>query len=285
MLELIIIAGFLFIITFLAFKVIKNAITVVIMITALLLITVVTGSLLVFFDAKSLKENTSKSDTTIIFTDNNYEKVFSGFNINLGNTTKNIPFEHDKIAFIQKNLNSKNYDIVKNSSYKLIIIPIDSLNEILDERIILSEKSSIKKEDFFKIIESEDATQTYINIITDEFSIGDVTSPEIQQSIKNLFLNNSIDSEELKSKLSYMIFYNIMMKYPEKIILEYKQKNIIIYPETILLKLIRLIPDKQIKEQFEKIKEKITSQISSKVNNTLSNAISDTLSLKNKTFI
>ena len=265
MIELILVAGLLFAVTFILFKIIKNAATVVILTVSLLVLTVIIGSALIYLDAKSLKENTAVSKTTIIVTSDDYKTAICGIRMNLDNTSKNTPLNEEEMTDIGHRLDKKEYNAILNTSYKLIIIPEKSLKNILDN-ITISQGSKISKEEFFRVIDSSTPIETYLEDLSN--SIVGVTDEAMKEKVKNALRNNiTVSDIEFKGKLLGIVFNSILMTNPEGIVLEYKRNRIIIYPETILLKILKIVPDEQIKQQFEKIKEKTKTSIADRINN------------------
>ena len=278
MYEIILIAGLLFILTFIAFRVIKSAATVVFLTVGVLILIVVTGSVLIYFDAKSLKENTLTSKTTIILTNNSYSKVYAGFVMNLDNTSKSRPLNSAELASATTAIKGKNYDLILNKSYKLIIIPEKSLQTILGTDIAVNENSKISNADFFIIAKSDKPIDMYLEKIV--ASIAGIDSTLGTSNFRNKITDNlrkdiKATDDEFKGRLFSAVFEKVLLENPEKIILEYKARRVIIYPETILLKILRMVPDDTIKKQFGEIKEKARNKMIEGAKDTANNVINN----------
>lgn len=287
MYEIILIAGLLFILTFIAFRVIKSAATVVFLTVGVLILIVVIGSTLIYFDAKNLRENTLSSKTTIILTNNNYTSVFAGFIMNLDNTSKSTPLKTEDLNLAATALKKKNYDVILNNSYKLIIIPEKSLQTILGQDIIINENSKISNNDFFVIAKSSTPIDIYLEKVVASIAGIDSTlgTSNIRNKIKDSIKKNiSSTDDEFKGRLFSAIFERVLLENPEKIILEYKARRVIIYPETILLKILRMIPDDTIKKQFSEIKEKAKTKVvvgaKDAANNVINNKTAENIRVK-----
>jgi hypothetical protein len=306
-----------FIIIFLLFKVIKDAIKVAALASTVLILIVIFGSLLIYLDAKDLRANMENSFTTILLVDDNLtigRQVISGFKIRLSNTSEIIPFNDSVMNSVNKNYVEENFNTIKGSSYKVIIFDRDSLANILPELIIL-ERDAIKtsklsnstnltrvnssytsnvihavvdgankildnedsqnsdapqnsartlsKEAFFNIMDSSRPIDSYIQYMLDDSIVGLNDDSTLKRKFKESITSNKNfnDDSKFKAMLYSIAFENILYDSPESIVKEYKKDKVIIYPETVLLKIIKIVPDDFLKKQFESLKNKIKENI------------------------
>ncbi|MBN2881228.1 hypothetical protein JXM83_04190 [Candidatus Woesearchaeota archaeon] len=276
MLYLIIAAGLLFALTIIAFKLIKNSIKVMALIITLLVLTVVTGSVLLYLDAKDLHEHITTSNTTILFVDDVTENVLAGFSVRISNTTDKVYFDSKKISEYEKQYKAKTLEEAVLGSYKVILISKTALNNTLPDRMIVSDDKVISKDFFFGILESEEPIDYYLDKIIGGMVVDDLSQEKSRELKKTLKNNLDINNDQVfKSKISGLVFDSIIMNYPENIIIQYKKGNIVILPETIMLRLIKMIPDDKLKEQFDSIRVKVKTKIQNQTKDKITEVIDE----------
>lgn len=265
MIYFVIAAGLIFILMIVAFKLIKDSVKVVIGFVSLIILLLVTSSVLLYFDARELRENMSSSSSRVLVS--NQGEILSGFDIVLKNVSNVTPLNKKAIIDISKNYNDKNYNIIKGDHYKLIVLSFEALNNSLDENIELMDGKTIKKETLFELLVSKNATKYYIENILTKIFIPDTTDVEdreekIESIRSNLEKNIKYDDDyKFKAMISSLVFTKLAVDNTDLLIKEFKRKNVVIYPESIMLKIIKLIPDDSIKNKIGLIKEKLEDKI------------------------
>ncbi|MDD5650538.1 MAG: hypothetical protein PHF86_09000 [Candidatus Nanoarchaeia archaeon] len=202
---------------FLILKFVKKLIfTVISMVFLFLILTTLVVSL-TYLDFKDLDKNLNQNTSVIILADNS--NYLTGGYINPGTMTSS----NKAITNIQ-NYQNKSYKDILGNNYKLIIIDINYLEKNLPETLDYNKKS-ITKRDLINILRSE--------------------NPKNELSILYNIPENELGytNEELR----YQLFLNSLNSLIQKgginiILLGFKSKEVIVYKETMVFKVIKILP-------------------------------------------
>jgi hypothetical protein len=136
----------------------------------------------------------------------------------------------EQLISYQNNYQENNFGDIKGDYYKLFIIKTDAFNSITE---IKTDGDTISKQTIFNLIGSSAP-------IDDFMAQKDI--PQEQRSIflKNLNVKNDAEFKALFFTL--LLGKSIQEQGPLFIFTEFKQGNIIIYPETTIILLIKELP-------------------------------------------
>lgn len=259
MIYFLIATGIIFILIILAFKLVKDSFKVVIGAVSLLVLIIVSSSILLYLDAKELRDSMGTSTSRILIVQD--DKILSGFDMTLKNISDVTPFSKEQLDDFSTFYKNGNYEYVKGDTYKLIIMSINSFNNSLEENIEFLDGKTIQKNVFFDLLKSDNATEFYVENILSKLIISD--DDEKIENVKESLRNNIRydDDYKFKGMISNLVFTKLVVDDTEKIIKEFKNKNVIIYPETFILKIIRFLPDDAIKSRLSLIKDKIEDSV------------------------
>lgn len=202
---------------FLILKFVKKLVFTIISMVVLFLVIISIFSVLAYLDFKDLKTNLNQNTSVMILSDNsNY--------ITGGYFTPSKPSSENKPIMNIQELSSKSYKEILGSNYKLIIVDISFLDTNLPE-IINHNGKQISKSNLFNILRSSTPKTEFASVFN------------IQES------SISYNNEELRYQLFLSSIDNLMEKGGLTVLIEgYEDDKIIIYPETIAFKIIKLLP-------------------------------------------
>ena len=222
------------------FKIVKTILKTILIVLILgFLLTAIFG-FFTYRDAVELKDNLETESKLMLLQDN--EKIAAGF------VTTDFEKEPEfltisQITEYQNSFKKQDYKKMLGNNYKMFIIELKAFDFDDEELDFIGKK--VSKNILYSILKSNDPITLYkskTNVDPALYGIRDHIKFK-SQVFAVLF------SEAIEKRGQFFIFS------------EYKEKNIIIYPETAIFKFIKLIPTSFIKNMFEKTKEKAISKI------------------------
>lgn len=221
-------------------------------ISLIVLVSFVTSAILGFYiykDVADLRKNWAGSNKLILLAN---EEVYAGVITTFG---------EEELVFVenlddyQTAYQNRNYEVLKGSNYKLFIFKI-GMFEKTDETLSLGELEITKKA-AIEAIESDDPKEVLINGLIESGSV-----PAEQKGLVKDQFSTEIGSDQLlKGMLFGMLMQGAMEKDPLLLFRELQKKNIIIYPETIIFKIVRLAPLSLIEKLAQKAMQGIEEKI------------------------
>ena len=193
-------------------------------------------------DVLELKDNFMSGDKLFLLDHEN--SIVAGFSQGI----EEQPTPVRNIAELNSFYNSKDYDSMLGSNYKLFIFD----SSIFDELTAVEpfENFRLTKDESFSILMSENP----VDLVADKIMEQEGHPAEFKSQILQQISEQFGSPEDLKSMLFGGMFISIMeIKGPQFIVTEFKDKNINIYPETLTFKFLRLVP----KKTFENIMSQV----------------------------
>ncbi len=222
------------------FKIVKTILkTILIVLILSFLLTAIFG-FFTYNDAVELKDNLETESKIMLLQDN--EKIVSGFIV--------AEFEEEaefltisQITEYQNSFKKEDYKKMLGDNYKMFIIDIKAFDFDNEELDFIGKK--VSKNILYSVLKSNDPITLY------------KSKTNVDPAIYGIR-----DHVEFKSQVFAILFSEAIEKRGQFFIFnEYKEKNIIVYPETAVFKFIKIIPTSFIKNMFEKTKEKAISKI------------------------
>ncbi|MGV8150679.1 MAG: hypothetical protein ACP5NV_03055 [Candidatus Woesearchaeota archaeon] len=223
------------------FKVLFKVVSIVFV---LLIIFLIIGTIYILKDANDFKNNFSSSKNMFILAESNEESVNEDeidiINIESAFELRNKTYiEVSDFEKLAKSYKTYEFSDINEDYYKIFVIKTSVLDEI--ESIELSElKIELKGNEIRAVLESEDAGETLISILEDEY---DIKNPEVD-----------FDNDELKQ---YLFTYTVTEIFnPKNVNILFsgiKDGAILVYEDSALFKSIRYIPTLFIKDATGKM--------------------------------
>lgn len=222
--------------------------------TGILIIIIFAGGFFVYNDARDMQKNFETSENLFLFESAN---ITSGFQTNPNGEPYllNIDDLESVNSYYPEDLNK-----IKADNYKLIILNKKAFDSV--ESINLNNKT-YSKEFAFALLDSETPVDDYFDDILIREGIPQEQREKTKQQIKSDF---KYSNEEFKAQVFASLFQNRLdSEGPVYLFKQYKSGNAVIYKETAVFKMIRLIPTSFLKSIIQKsttaVKEKIKSKI------------------------
>ena len=201
----------------------------------LLIIVIGVSGYFIYRDAVSLANNFPTQNKLILI---NIDKIESGFIIS---TDEPIFLTQDKVNIYNQFYQNGNYKSILENNYKLIILKIDKIeftDQVLDYQGFMLDKVLV-----LETIKSDDPKTYLYNLkFSDRY-----TKQDFDKQI-------NVENIELKSAFGLLLF---MQEYKKNgvffIVKEFKKGNIIVYPETAVFKLIKILPNGFINDVLNKL--------------------------------
>ena len=197
---------------FISFWIIKKIIKAIFLATAVLAIVLVVTGYFVVQDVNDLQENFQTSPKLILLVDNN--TLLTGFS----SDASAEPIKSSEIEAIRQAVQQENFKAIPQEYYKTVVYSKESLESLNDIKIKIADRELTKEQAMRVVLDVQFATAMS----------------------KELFINNA---EELR----VFVFSTIINDYftgeqGNNFINGLQQGTIMIYPETITFKLIKVIP-------------------------------------------
>jgi len=191
-------------------------------------------------DAVELKNNLETKPKLMLLQDN--EKIVAGF------VTTDFEEEAEfltisQITKYQNSFKKQDYKKMLGDNYKMFIIEIKAFDFDDEELDFIGKK--VSKNLLYSVLKSNDPIGLYKSETGMDPAIYGIR-----------------DHVEFKSRVFALLFSEAIEKRGQFFISnEYKEENIIVYPETAVFKFIKLIPTFFIKNMFEKAKDSAINKI------------------------
>jgi len=205
-------------------------ISVVLMIIIVLML--ISGFFL-YLDANDLREQFPISQKMFLYkTDNTIKTGMQG----VFNDSIPIYLDKEKIEEVNNLYKKKDYQKLLESNYKIFIMNRNSFDAVSGQIDFLDKK--IQKEFLLNAIDSDDAILAFVK----EFDI--TNDPQTINYTRSRLYEKFGSDEEFKGAIfSLLIDKALDQNGQSYMILEYKKNNIIIYPDSITLRIIKTLPD------------------------------------------
>lgn len=222
----------------LVLKLVKGVVKIISFIFLILFVVSIVLGFFVYKDMDDLRKNWPDSDKIILLAN---DKVYSGMIATFSGGKE--PVFIDNLENYQSDYASGNYDLLLGSNYKLFIFRI-GMFERTDEKIdfegmeIYGKEVSLSKSEILDIIESDNSAEKFVSIV---ISNGEMASAE-KQAFKDELVREIGSGNELKGAMFGILFQNAVEKDPLFLFKNLNNGNVIIYPETVIFKLLKIAP-------------------------------------------
>ena len=223
------IASVIFIVALIAipiilFKIAKKAFKIFLLFASIIIIFFLISSVFLYLDFKDIREN-AESPKIYLIEEN--KEVLGG--IISGKSA--VGLTQKQISDFSASLRTESYDKILGSRYRLFIIKTEAYDNIKEQ---------------IEFIEFSLTAEQALDILR-----SDKPAEELSIQLENNMVKN-IDNTEIRSILSSQL---IAVVIGNKIITlsEFKKRNVVIYPETAIFRLSRLIPADMFRSVAEKI--------------------------------
>jgi len=259
-LGLIIIIVFIIAIAILLFKLIKKVFLALIAFIFVMLIVTAIFGFLVYRDVADLRTNFVDSEKKVFIADD--ERMLVGFSTDTFSGDSTFTFSWEELQTYNSYYNEKDYSSILGSAYKIFIWRLDSF-EGLDEEVETSKGDRISKQSAVNVLTADDAKQAYV----DEglFDRDLESNAEMQhlvnsnENFRQQVIDETVDSDEKRIEMFIILTAaSLNEKGPLFIVEQYKEGNIIIYPETMSFKVLKAIPIKFFAGIANKIKKRVS---------------------------
>ena len=223
------------IIVYFATKFLGKAFKIVTKIMLLLVVIMMVLTLLVYKDMNELRNGFAEQNNTFLLYDDN--KIYTAITLKpLLSNNLNIEsfsyFNKLDIEEAEKNLNEENYDAVLKNNYKILIIKPSVLNKSYKIKLSIE----IDQDDLIELIKSDIPFKVLAYKVAEEHN---VSVPELELGFKQAYGSQ----EKFKGYLFAALLSNYLQKQnPGDLVDNLKEKNIIVYPESISFKVVRYLP-------------------------------------------
>lgn len=227
-----------FIVISVIFSVIKGIMKILLLIFTVLAIVLVIGGFFVIIDFKEFREKFPTEEKTIILEDEG--NILTGFTM----TTEDeepLFLTQEQVDSFSGYLKADKLDAIQGNSYKLMIIDLDIFEEMSTDILEIGPQE-FTKEFVVSVLRSDDAVSLMEDTDMDLFFRDDIT---------------------IKAAMFVTVF-NEITKNPLFFFSQYKEENILVYPETAIFKAIKFLPIGLVEGAMEgmisKVEEKIPFQ-------------------------
>jgi len=222
------------------FKIVKTILkTILIILILSFLVTAIFG-FFTYQDSVELKDNLETKPKLMLLQDN--EKIIAGF-VTTDFEKKPEFLAISQITEYQNSFKKDDYKKMLGDNYKMFIIDINAFDFDDEELDFIGKK--VSKNILYSVLKSNDPITLY------------KSKTNVDPALYGIS-----DHIEFKSQVFAVLFNEVIEKSGQFFIFsEYKEKNIIVYPETAVFKFIKLIPTSFIKNMFEKAKDSAINKI------------------------
>lgn len=232
--EFIIGAVLFIIVAVLIFKIIKKIILAILLVFLIFILSMAGVGFLVYEDMMDMKEKFFKSSNLLLLEDNG--KIISALQMQ-GFDEEGFDFLDEKwISSKQEAFQNHDYDEIIGRNYKIFIIKLETFSNIEN---IQFEDLQLTKEDVFNISRASNSLDVFFQISSRGQNLSEMEKALLKQNLEEEF-----GSQNLKGIMFGMLFAQAVEKEGVLFIIEnFKQNNIVIYPETITFKLVKSVPN------------------------------------------
>ena len=224
-----------FVVLKLIFSTIKGIMKIIMLISAVLSIVLVIGGLFVVADFKEFKEKFPTEEKTIILEENG--NILTGF-IMASENEKPVFLTQEKVIKFSNYLKENNLEAIKGNNYKVMIISLDIFDELSTDTLEMGSEEFEK--DFV------------ISVLKSDNSLG-----LMEDKGMGMFFADDIT---VKAAMFTTVF-NEITENPLFFFSQYKEGNIIVYPETAIFKAINVLPIGLVENAMESMISKVEDKI------------------------
>ncbi len=192
--------------------------------TITFILSLVIGAL-VYFDGQKFNEGFQSKEKIFLLND---EGITIGVSLADATNPDTISyFSEDQLTSLT-NLNvNQDYNTMLQDSWKLLVVDISMLKDA--GSVETSPEQFLTNEQALKLLRSDDPNMVLYNSI-----YGEIEESQIERS----------PNQELKGSIFLIMLNQVLRNDPVTFYKAIKNEKIIIYPETILFKVIKIVPDK-----------------------------------------
>lgn len=217
-------------------KLTKKVLKAIFLIASLAAAILIISGFFIIADVKDFKDNFPNQPSLYLFEDKN--TLLAGMSVVFGEEEpKPIFITKEQLTSFQASFEKNNLQAIIGNNYKLFIL---SSNAFKDIDKVKSGDIELSRQEILTLLSSETPLDNFILA-----QIGEA-APEQQREIYKQKLKQEAGIEtdaQFKGVLFMLLFGTAMEKQgPLFLFNQYKQGNIIIYPETTLFKLLKIIP-------------------------------------------
>ncbi len=223
-----------FMVLSLVFSTVKGIFKILFMISSLATILMVIAGGMIISDFKDFQKNFPVSEKKLILEEDN--KILSALEMN-GDMEFPEFFSEEQMEQYSEYLTKREYKMMLGESYKLMIMDTGIIEEMPSDAISI-DGSEFTKEFLLEVLRSDNPNSL------------------MQDSGMDLFLDDSV----LKASL-FTTAFNEIVTDPIYFFTQYKEGNILIYPETPMFKAIRYIPLNMVKSMTNSAISKVEERI------------------------
>ncbi len=172
---------------------------------------------LVYRDATDFKDKFTISDNLLLLEDKG--KILTGFVLHPGGEPSILTDQ--QLRDFTTYYNNNQYQNMIESNYKMFIIKMSAFNS---EGTLEYDGQQLERKKLIDSLRSDDPAGTFL------------------QGVPGPARNNMADAATLKASFFVILYTNDLGTDPLNIIFRYKEGNIIVYPETIIFKIIKYMP-------------------------------------------
>jgi len=219
----------------LTFWIVKKIIKGMIISGFILLIFLIVLGALIYTDGIKFQENIITTDSLFLFEDN--KNIYTGFSAKFSEQysedKKASSINTEELNIISKNYENEDLDSVKNEYYKVFIVNENTFEDLENIEIF---NYNYSKKFIIDLIKSENPIERFADDYSKKTGLKkEFIIEDISKGIK--------DETEMKGMLFMRLFgTKIENRGALFIIEEYKEKNIMVYPETSVFKAMKLTP-------------------------------------------
>lgn len=219
-----------FIIIFILFKTVLKAFFKLFFFVSLTLL-IVGGvfGYLVYRDVNDFKSNFPVSNNIFFLEDNG--RLLTGF-VMLNGGENTLPLNEQQIAEHSGYYSNKEYEKMLGNNYKMFIVKLGAFSQ---EGSVDYNGQSIEKRLMINALRSDNPLDTYIDGLPANIGLLNLDREQIRQAV-------GISDDELKLSFFALLFTDEYANNPLNMIVEYKNGNVIVYPETMMFKVIKRVP-------------------------------------------
>lgn len=236
------------IVSLIIIKVVKTFAKAMFLISSLVLFILIIVGVITLSDVGDFKK--SFSNQTSLYILEKDDIIIAGFNGEFSNNQSPILETDHSLESINGYYINGDISSIKGDHYKLFIIDLISLEIV---KTIDTGEVELTFGQVSKLLSSDTPIDDYIKISSDQ----DLSGFQKNYIKENLMKTSNIEDEsQFKGILFGMLFQTATEKQGSFLFKQYKKGNIIVYPETAMFKLVKLVPsfllDFFVTEQGEK---------------------------------
>ncbi|MBW2980879.1 hypothetical protein KY360_05680 [Candidatus Woesearchaeota archaeon] len=216
------------------FSLVKSVMKIIFLVLSITTILSVIFGAFVILDLKDFRENFPTGEKKLILEDEG--NIIAG--LLMKGEEEPIFLSQEQISAYSGYLKEKDFDAILGGSYKLMVLNMDIFEN--------PPKDTIE-------IDDEDLTSDFLISVLNSEEPKSLMEEEIGKGIE-------LDETELKGAI-FGLMFNEVMQSPIYFFKQYKNGNILIYPETAIFKAIKYIPLGFVKSAMQKVMSKVEEKI------------------------